>query len=83
MGVESKTGKGLSLREIGSVIIVTVASAYLALAHILPHTDAYVAANVTPEVAGKIILFSRFGAALISSVAGASAAWVTSRFQKK
>lgn len=53
------------------------------LAHVIPQTDAYLAAKVAPEVAGNLILWSRLGAALIVSAAGTGGAWVTGRFQKK
>ncbi|KKP51224.1 MAG: hypothetical protein UR42_C0020G0004 [Candidatus Roizmanbacteria bacterium GW2011_GWA2_33_33] len=73
---------GLSLKELGSTMIVTLACAYLALAHILLNANAYITANISPEIS----LWYRLGAAavtaLASSVAGGSAAWVTRRRKK-
>jgi len=67
---------GLSLLELGTGVIVAVASAYITIAHILPQTDAYIAANVAPKIAGNLILWSRLGAALIASSAVNGAVWV-------
>ena len=72
---------GFTPKEIISATVVTLACAYLAFAHILPKIDAYVIPNITEKV--SFIVWSRFGAAVISSVAGGSAAWVTKRFRKK
>ena len=81
--INENNGKGLSLRELASAITVYLASAYITFAHILPQTDAYLAVNLTPEVAGQIMVLSRVGTGLIIASAGSSAAWVASSFQKK
>lgn len=67
--------EGLSVLELGSGILVIVATAHIMIAHAIPQIDNLVATNA-PEIAGSLMLWGRVGAALVSSAAGAGTAWV-------
>ena len=88
MGVSEKfqtennegNGERLPLPEIGVGIFVAAACTYFAATHLIPQTEAYIAAKAAEDT---LRVLSRVGFGSMGALAGTGAAWAAGRLRRR